>query len=112
MIPTNKPTAIPMKHLPLIVTIAASLVTASALHAQDASFTAPNGSKARARRAPVHLAPRTDGVVPRAVRSGHPLQMVNPGAPVEYGDGQDMVRRETSDPYQRPQGIKLFVVEF
>ncbi len=100
-----------MKTIPLLVTVGAGLLTASALHAQDASFAAP-GTKARNRNAPVHLAPRTDGVVPRAVRSGHPLQMINPGAPAEYGTGQDTVRHEANDPYQRPQGIKLFVLEF
>jgi hypothetical protein len=100
-----------MKTLPLIATIVISLAGASALHAQDASFNAPK-AKARARNAPTHLAPRIDGVVARAVRSGHPLQMINPGAPAEYGNGQDMVRHEANDPYQRPQGIKLFVVEF
>lgn len=100
-----------MKTSFLIVTIAAGLVTASAAQAQDASFTAP-GRNPRYRNAPTRLAPRTDGVVVRAVRSGHPLQMINPGAPTEYGNGQDTVRHEANDPYQRPQGIKLFVVEF
>ena len=100
-----------MKTLPLIAAVAVSLVGVTALHAHSASFNAPR-TKARTRNAPTHLAPRVDGVVVRAVRSGHPLQMINPGAPVEYGTGQDMVRHEASDPYQRPQGIKLFAVEF
>jgi hypothetical protein len=101
-----------MKTLPLIVAIAVGLATASAGHAQSsASFNAPR-AKAKVRNAPTHLAPRVDGAVVRAVRSGHPLQMINPGAPAEYGNGQDMVRREPNDPDQRPQGIKLFVVEF
>jgi hypothetical protein len=101
-----------MKTLPLIVTIAVGLASASAGFAQSAaSFNAPR-TKQRVRNAPTHLAPRVDGVAVRAVRSGHPLQMINPGAPAEYGDGQDVVRHEANDPYQRPQGIKLFVVEF
>jgi hypothetical protein len=101
-----------MKTFALIATIAVSLVSASALHAQqDATFTAPR-TKARTHNGPAHLGPRVDGAVVRAVRSGHPLQMINPGAPAEYGNGQDMVRHETDDPYQRPQGIKLFAVEF
>ncbi len=97
--------------LSLIAAVAVSLASGSVLHAQDGSFTAPK-SKARTRNAPTHLAPRVDGAVVRAVRSGHPLQMINPGAPAVYGNGQDMVRRELDDPDQRPQGIKLFAVEF
>jgi hypothetical protein len=97
--------------LTLVAAVAVSLVSASVLHAQDATFTTPK-AKARVRNAPTHLGARVDGVVVRAVRSGHPLQMINPGAPAEYGNGQDMVRHEADDPNQRPQGIKLFTVEF
>ena len=100
-----------MKTIPLIATLAVSLATATAVHAQDASFNAPR-KKNVPRTTSAHLAPRVDGVVVRAVRSGHPLQMINPGAPAEYGTGQDVVRHEANDPYQRPQGIKLFAVEF
>ena len=59
-------------------------------------------------------APRSniDGSVTRAARSGNPLQMVNPLAPAEYGDGSDVTRRDPEDPFQRPQGLRLFVVNF
>lgn len=57
-------------------------------------------------------AARVDGSVTRAARSGNPLQMVNPFAPKEYGDGTDVTRHEPDDPYQRPEGLKLFAVEF
>jgi hypothetical protein len=117
-----------MKTLQLVATLTFGFASASAIHAQaatttsatathttttahGASFTAPR-AKARARNAPTHLTPRVDGVVARAIRSGHPLQMINPAAPADYGNGQDMVRHEANDPYQRPEGIKLFVVEF
>ena len=53
-----------------------------------------------------------DGSVVRAVRSGQPLQMVNPFAPASYGDGSDMVRHESDDPEQRPRGFKLLAFEF
>ena len=53
-----------------------------------------------------------DGSVARAVRSGQPLQMVNPFAPANFGDGSDMVRREPEDPEQRPRGFKLFAFQF
>ena len=55
---------------------------------------------------------QVDGAAVRAVRSGNPLQMINPFAPASYGDGHDVTRREPSDPYQRPEGIKLVTVEF
>lgn len=55
---------------------------------------------------------RIDGSVSRAARSGNPLQMVNPFAPQEYGDGSDVTRRESDDPYQRAQGLRLLAVEF
>ena len=56
--------------------------------------------------------PAVDGVLPRMIRSGNPLQMLNPAAPPEYGYGQDMVSRNPTDPYQKPKGIRLFAIEF
>lgn len=53
-----------------------------------------------------------DGSVVRAVRSGQPLQMINPFAPANFGDGSDMVRREPEDPEQRPRGFKLLAFQF
>ena len=53
-----------------------------------------------------------DGSVVRAVRSGQPLQMINPFAPANFGDGSDMVRREPEDPEQRPHGFKLLAFQF
>jgi hypothetical protein len=32
-----------------------------------------------------------DGVIPRAVRGGNPLQMLNPMAPARYGTGEQSV---------------------
>ncbi len=100
-----------MKTTPLLVAAALGLLAPALARAQDARFIAPS-TKARTANAPVKLRPRADGSIPRAIRSGKPLQMVNPAAPAEYGDGRDMVRREADDPYQRPRGFKFFVVEF
>ena len=55
---------------------------------------------------------RIDGSVTRAARSGNPLQMINPFAPKQYGDGTDVTRHEPDDAFQRPEGLKLFAVEF
>ena len=117
-----------MKTLPLVLTVAASLFASSALHAQTAvtsrdttgrkttkTFTSrrvTTTERTRVVSAPVTIGPRTDGVVPRAIRSGNPLQMINPTAPSEYGNGQDVTRHEVDDPFQRPQGLKLYAIEF
>ena len=53
-----------------------------------------------------------DGSVVRAVRSGQPLQMINPFAPANFGDGSDMVNRNPEDPEQRPRGFKLLAFQF
>jgi hypothetical protein len=103
---------------PLLLTImkksflavaAVCLLAASAAQAQDARFTA----KPRQPRT-TFVAPRetSDGALLRTIRAANPLQMVNPTAPVGYGNGQEVTRHEDSDPYQRPQGIKLVTVEF
>ncbi len=70
--------------------------------------------EAQSQRNITTTAPRSniDGSVTRAARSGNPLQMVNPLAPAEYGDGSDVTRRDPEDPYQRAQGLRLFVVNF
>ncbi len=116
-----------MKTFPLVLTVAASLFCASALHAQTtvtkrgtsgrkitSTYTSRRSAVDRNRiaNAPIAIGPRTDGVVPRAIRSGNALQMVNPAAPAEYGSGQDVTRHEVDDPYQRPQGLKLYAIEF
>ena len=117
-----------MKTLPLVLTVAAGLFCTSALHAQTTVTTRnPNGRKStttftsrnhtvrertRVVTAPVAIGPRTDGIIPRAIRSGNPLQMVNPAAPAEYGSGQDVTRHEVDDPGQRPQGLKLYAIDF
>ena len=116
-----------MKTLPLVLGVAASLFGASASHAQTTvttkstsgrktttTFTSRHAATNRSRytTAPVAIGPRTDGVVPRAIRSGNALQMINPAAPAEYGSGQDVTRHEVDDPNQRPQGIKLYAIEF
>jgi hypothetical protein len=98
---------------PIFAAAALCLLTvATAAQAQDGSFTAPRSRTRITTQQVAPTAPRTDGAVPRAARSGNAFQMINPFAPAAYGNGQDMVRREDNDPYQNPQGIKLVTVEF
>ena len=61
------------------------------------------------------------GVVPRAIRGGNPLQMLNPAAPARYGTSQQSVAFKSEYPGQRngkPEdpgkwnGIKLFELYF
>ncbi len=129
-----------MKKLALLFTVVVSLCAVSAVEAQsDASTTTATrtGRRVRqtttvstrnnttlnqrlrrieqnARTVTTSVAPpsRIDGSVTRVVRSNSPLQMINPLAPKEYGDGSDVTRREPEDPYQRPEGLRLFAVEF
>ena len=61
---------------------------------------------------------RTGGVVPRALRSGNPLQLINPFAPAKYGNGTNMTisaaDQGTTGPTEndRPTTIKVFSYEF
>ena len=56
------------------------------------------------------LAVETDGAIPRAFRANNPLQLINPLAPPEYGNGWDNV---TTDPQTgRANGIVFFGIRF
>jgi hypothetical protein len=51
-----------------------------------------------------------DGVIPRALRGGNPLQMLNPMAPAKYGTGEQSVAyNPISGKYDQ---IKLFEIFF
>ena len=75
-------------------------------------------------RKPPPLAPApVDGVVPRAVRGGNPLQMLNPKAPAKYGTSQEAIVYDytagAAVPTQNGQndpgkwkGIKFFAFRF
>ena len=130
-----------MKKLSLPIALTAGLFAVSGLQAQTtttadsttrtrrarstttATISARNSARLNAQRAAVVRASNTTTVAParvdgslvrtvKAVRYGNPLQMVNPDAPAEYGDGRDVTRHDVDDPFQRPQGLKLFAFEF
>jgi len=53
---------------------------------------------------------RIDGVIPRAIRAGNPLQLINPFAPREYGSAFDNV---TTDPQSgQANGIRFLGIKF
>ena len=49
----------------------------------------------------------TEGAVQVALRTGQPIQLINPAAPAEYGNGHDRVSHDPKDP-GKPKGIVLF----
>lgn len=88
------------------------LIAGMAATASAQSFTAPVKTKKaeRTRPAPPISSRDVTGVVPRAIRGGNPLQMLNPRAPAKYGTAQESV---VFDPYAgKWKGIKLFTFLF
>jgi hypothetical protein len=41
------------------------------------------------RRPAIELQPEVTGIIPRALRDGNPLQMLNPSAPAKYGSAEE-----------------------
>lgn len=52
---------------------------------------------------------KVQGVIPRAVRGGNPLQMLNPKAPARYGTAAQSVILDDTGKWR---GIKLFEILF
>ncbi|HEY1477057.1 MAG TPA: hypothetical protein VGF37_05170 [Chthoniobacterales bacterium] len=46
------------------------------------------------------------------VTARNKLQLLNPGAPPQYGSGQQVVVANPQDPKERPYAIRLFSIEF
>jgi len=51
------------------------------------------------------------GVIPRAIRGGNPLQMLNPLAPAKYGTAEENVSLDPDVP-GKWNGINLFTISF
>ena len=70
-------------------------------------------------RHPVGQAPRlatlsqpgVSGMIPRAIRGGNPLQILNPFAPAKYGTADENVSLDPDVP-GKANGIDLFSVSF
>jgi hypothetical protein len=93
--------------------IATLLIAAAVTPVVAETFTAPvTHAKARPRPAPpISQKTVVDGVIPRAIRGGNPLQMFNPKAPRKYGTSQEAVSYDQNDPYKW-RGIKFFEFRF
>jgi hypothetical protein len=93
----------------LLIAFLAGLVTTA-----SAQLEAPIGPQKPVRAMPtpppVSVRPGVEGAVPRAIRGGNPLQMFNPGAPPQYGTGEQSV---AYNPFTgRYDQIKLFEIVF
>ncbi len=95
-------------------TLMFAILSALAITASAQSFRAPIGPqqpvRAMATPPPLLQRPSVEGVVPRAVRGGNPLQMLNPMAPAKYGTAAQSV---VIDPETgKWKGIKFFEIVF
>ncbi len=109
-----------MKTKTLIACLATGLLTlyqpvrAAANRATALSPTTSFEQRHRAREAhrPATLSERNvSGVIPRAIRGGDPLQMLNPGAPARYGAAEENVSLDPDVP-GKGNGIKFFSISF
>lgn len=98
----------------------ASLLVAAAIFQVKAQppaaterFAAPATAPTQKQRPapPISQKTKVDGVIPRAIRGGNPLQMLNPRAPRKYGTSQEAVTYDQDDP-AKWRGIKLFEIRF
>ena len=83
--------------------------------AETNTFVAPvTPKKHHEKPAPPIYKRDVDGVIPRAIRGGNPLQMLNPRAPARYGTSLDAVSLDLTDLYHpgKWRGIKLFEFRF
>ncbi len=53
----------------------------------------------------------TEGAVQVAIRTGQPIQLINPAAPASYGDGNSRVSHDPKDP-GKPKGIVFWSLSF
>lgn len=111
-----------MKTCLLVVTLIA--LAASSVFAETYQSPVKPRRKQPQERKPPPLAPApVDGVLPRAVRGGNPLQMLNPRAPAKYGTSQEAISYDPAPLFVATsqngstdggkwRGIKFFVFRF
>jgi hypothetical protein len=84
--------------------------TPSQRSARTATFTHRHRA-VETQQQPVELRPEVTGVIPRAIRGGHPFQVLNPFAPAKYGTAEQNVVLDPDVP-GKADGIKLFSFSF
>ena len=95
------------------LTLGLLIMSALAVMAEPPTLVAPIRGK-RAVKKPAPPPPiyreNVQGVIPRAVRGGNPLQMLNPTAPAKYGTAEQSV---AYNPFTgKYDQIKLFEIVF
>ena len=107
-----------MKTTTLIILFVAALVACDQLSAATSQHARSHNTTLVQRRHSVQshrpaaeARPQVTGVIPRAIRSGNPLQMLNPFAPAKYGTAEEDTVLGPDVP-GRGDGIKLFSVSF
>jgi hypothetical protein len=96
----------------LLIAFIAAVLLAFSQPAWAAPATFESRQKVRQNHRPAALSKReTSGVLPRAIRGGNPLQMVNPFAPAKYGAANQSVSIDP-DVAGRVNGINLVSISF
>jgi hypothetical protein len=107
----------------LIVLCLAATAASSVLAETYEATVPPPRKQPKERKAPPLAPAPVDGVIPRAVRGGNPIQMLNPKAPPKYGTSQEAIVYDPAPYNQVPsqngqndggrwRGIKFFVFRF
>jgi hypothetical protein len=78
--------------------------------AHTASFQSGRHSR-QAHRSATFTGQNISGVIPRAIRGGNPLQMLNPLAPAKYGTAEQNVSLDPDVP-GKANGINFFTISF
>ena len=107
-----------MKATTLIIVLVAALAACDQASAVTSQHARSHGTTLVQRRHSVQshrpaaeARPQVTGVVPRAIRSGNPLQMLNPLAPAKYGTAEENVVLDPDVP-GKWDGIKLLGISF
>jgi hypothetical protein len=106
-----------MKTKTLIACVATGLLTlgqparaVATAPSHTASFASRHHARQTHRPTPVSEQ-SISGVIPRAIRGGNPLQMLNPFAPAKYGTAEENVSLDPEVP-GKGNGINLFTISF
>jgi len=107
-----------MKTSMLTIVFVAALVACDQLSAATSQHASSHGTTLVQRRHSVQshrpaaeTRPQATGVIPRAIRNGNPLQMLNPLAPAKYGTAEENVLLDPDRP-GKWDGIKLLGISF
>ncbi len=107
-----------MKTTTLIILMIAALMAcdqASAVTSQPArshsTTLVQRRHSVQSHRPVAEAGPQVTGVIVRAIRSGNPLQMLNPLAPAKYGTAEENVLLDPDRP-GKWDGIKLLGISF